>query len=167
MSFVNFCQRFCQQIVWSPWSGLNWWPHPYQGCALPTELHGHAIIYHSFKPDNANDKKPSPLSFLQKPQEATGDLTFYGLPTAHKLRNHAHRVNSLFFIFCHGRISKFEGGMVAFRRMRMDICSQGESKLKKSWAPKKLFWTWRRNCRQMKLPKADRAIVELEKIADY
>src|SRR5215472_5782281 len=25
---------------WSPFPGLNWRPHPYQGCALPTELKG-------------------------------------------------------------------------------------------------------------------------------
>ena len=24
---------------WSWWPGLNWWPYPYQGYALPTELH--------------------------------------------------------------------------------------------------------------------------------
>ena len=23
----------------SQWPGSNWWPHPYHGCALPTELH--------------------------------------------------------------------------------------------------------------------------------
>ena len=28
-------------LLWSPRPGLNWWPHPYQGCALPTELRGH------------------------------------------------------------------------------------------------------------------------------
>ena len=26
---------------WSWWPGLNWWPYPYQGYALPTELHQH------------------------------------------------------------------------------------------------------------------------------
>ena len=27
--------------IWSWWPGLNWWPYPYQGYALPTELHQH------------------------------------------------------------------------------------------------------------------------------
>ena len=26
-------------FIWSWWPGLNWWPYPYQGYALPTELH--------------------------------------------------------------------------------------------------------------------------------
>ena len=28
-------------FIWSWWPGLNWWPYPYQGYALPTELHQH------------------------------------------------------------------------------------------------------------------------------
>src|SRR5919106_4717345 len=28
---------------WSPDPGLNWRPHPYQGCALPTELSGPSV----------------------------------------------------------------------------------------------------------------------------
>jgi len=47
-----------------------------------------------FKPDDINDKKPSPLTFLTKIQEATGLLTFYGLPTHAKLRKSANPVNS-------------------------------------------------------------------------
>ena len=31
-------------LLWSWWPGLNWWPYPYQGYALPTELHQHIII---------------------------------------------------------------------------------------------------------------------------
>ena len=27
------------QVLWSWWPDSNWRPHPYQGCALPTELH--------------------------------------------------------------------------------------------------------------------------------
>ena len=27
--------------IWSWWPDLNWWPHPYQGCALPPEPHQH------------------------------------------------------------------------------------------------------------------------------
>jgi hypothetical protein len=48
----------------------------------------------SFKPDDINDKKPSPLIFFAKFQEATGLLTFYGLPTHAKLRNRGNSVNS-------------------------------------------------------------------------
>ena len=33
---VNFVHGF-----WSWWPDLNWWPHPYQGCALPPEPHQH------------------------------------------------------------------------------------------------------------------------------
>src|SRR4029078_759130 len=31
-------------LEWSPDPGLNWRPHPYQGCALPTELSGLAAV---------------------------------------------------------------------------------------------------------------------------
>jgi len=47
-----------------------------------------------FKPDDINDKKPSPLSFFAKYQEATGLMTFYRLPTHAKLRKSANPVNS-------------------------------------------------------------------------
>src|SRR5215468_2460391 len=39
----NFSLLMCSSIPnleWSPDPGLNWRPHPYQGCALPTELSG-------------------------------------------------------------------------------------------------------------------------------
>ena len=29
--------------IWSWWPDLNWWPHPYQGCALPPEPHQHIL----------------------------------------------------------------------------------------------------------------------------
>jgi hypothetical protein len=58
-----------------------------------------------FKPDNINDKKPSPLTFFAKFQEATGLLTFYGLPTRDKLRKRATAVNSQVHNFCEPPIS--------------------------------------------------------------
>ena len=30
--------------IWSWWPGLNWWPYPYQGYALPTELHQQYLV---------------------------------------------------------------------------------------------------------------------------
>jgi hypothetical protein len=56
-------------------------------------------INRSFKPDNVNEKNPFPLIFLSKPQEATGYSTFYGLPTADKLRNNFKGVNRQFLLF--------------------------------------------------------------------
>ena len=36
---------------WSFQPESNWWPHPYQGCALPTELWKHSrILYHMYLP---------------------------------------------------------------------------------------------------------------------
>jgi hypothetical protein len=52
-----------------------------------------------FKPDDINDKKPSPLIFFSKFQEATGLLAFYGLPTHAKLRKRANPVNCQFIYF--------------------------------------------------------------------
>src|SRR5215468_1451895 len=43
----NFSLLMCSSIPnleWSPDPGLNWRPHPYQGCALPTELSGLAAV---------------------------------------------------------------------------------------------------------------------------
>ena len=34
--WTNFVYHF---LSW--WPDLNWWPHPYQGCALPPEPHQH------------------------------------------------------------------------------------------------------------------------------
>src|SRR5713101_7284834 len=36
----NFSLLILLLCQWSPFPGLNWRPHPYQGCALPTELKG-------------------------------------------------------------------------------------------------------------------------------
>src|SRR5215472_13542787 len=36
----NFSLLISLLVEWSPFPGLNWRPHPYQGCALPTELKG-------------------------------------------------------------------------------------------------------------------------------
>src|SRR5215472_18558951 len=36
----NFSLLILLLYQWSPFPGLNWRPHPYQGCALPTELKG-------------------------------------------------------------------------------------------------------------------------------
>lgn len=42
-NLANYCtQPLCDpSIKWSLQCGLNAWPHPYQGCALPTELYKH------------------------------------------------------------------------------------------------------------------------------
>ena len=36
-------QSFLTGFFWSWWPDLNRWPHPYQGCALPAELHQHTL----------------------------------------------------------------------------------------------------------------------------
>ena len=39
--------------LWSWWPDSNWWPHPYQGCALPTELHQHFVRQHWYNNTSA------------------------------------------------------------------------------------------------------------------
>ena len=39
-------------LKWSPRPDLNWWPPPYQGDALPTELHGQMVGMPGLEPGN-------------------------------------------------------------------------------------------------------------------
>ena len=47
LHFLPKCKEknlhFCK-FLWSWWPDSNRRPHPYQGCALPTELHQHAVF---------------------------------------------------------------------------------------------------------------------------
>ena len=40
-------------LKWSPRPDLNWWPPPYQGDALPTELHGQMVGMPGLEPGNS------------------------------------------------------------------------------------------------------------------
>src|SRR6516165_4476532 len=41
----NFSLLILLLDEWSPFPGLNWRPHPYQGCALPSELKGPLSLF--------------------------------------------------------------------------------------------------------------------------
>ena len=47
---------FC--YFWSLQPGLNWWPHPYHGCALPTELWRHLVPSVGLEPTLLRIKSP-------------------------------------------------------------------------------------------------------------
>ena len=88
--------------MWSPWSGLNWWPRPYQGRALPTELHGRIKII-SPTPIHKTTKKPVPLIFFYR--KSKGQLAlclYYGSANQGKLWNSTPPVNR-YFIFLQRR----------------------------------------------------------------
>src|ERR1044071_5677253 len=49
----NFSLLIFAPSKWSPDPGLNWRPHPYQGCALPSELSG--LVYSSMTATGAGN----------------------------------------------------------------------------------------------------------------
>ena len=55
--FLAHC-RSSLELKWSPDPGLNWRPHPYQGCALPTELSGLAAVLHTTRWSGKRDSNP-------------------------------------------------------------------------------------------------------------
>lgn len=79
---------------WSPQAGLNRRPRPYQGRALPTELHGQLIAGHSLQSITYQQttKTHRPDSFFIK---AWGLRTFdfFGPTTANKIREQTRSVN--------------------------------------------------------------------------
>ena len=59
--------------VWSCWADLNRRPHPYQGCALPTELQ-----QHKWRPGTGSNRRPLAWQASVLTNWTTGPFMLYG-----------------------------------------------------------------------------------------